>query len=132
MFHAGFVLFVLFGGVLVVRRPSLAWMHVPAAVWGVLVEYAGWICPLTPLENALREQSGLGPYSGDFIEQYVLPVLYPAHLRRLDQFVLGTIAFAVNATAYWWVIRTRRLRSRAVNDLDSPKRHTTRHRSAAD
>jgi hypothetical protein len=109
--HLGFVVFVLFGGLLVLRWPRMAWIHVPAAVWGVLIEYGGWICPLTPLENSLRERSGLAPYSGDFVEHYLLPLLYPLHLARLDQILLGTFAFVANGVIYWFVIRTRSIRT---------------------
>ena len=103
--HLGFVLFVLFGGLLVLRWRRAAWVHVPAAVWGVLIEYGGWICPLTPLENSLRARSGLAPYSTSFVEHYLLPLIYPVHLSRLDQILLGTFAFVVNAVIYWFVIR---------------------------
>ena len=105
--HLGFVLFVLFGGLFVLRRPWIAWIHVPTAVWGVLVEFGGWICPLTPLENSLRERSGLAPYSGDFVEYYLLMLLYPLHLTRLDQVFLGTMVFAVNGVIYWFIVRRR-------------------------
>ncbi len=105
--HLGLVLFVLLGGLFVLRRSWIAWIHVPTAVWGVLVEYGGWVCPLTPLENSLRERSGLAPYSGDFVEYYLLPLLYPLHLTRLDQVFLGTMAFAVNGVIYWLVVRRR-------------------------
>ena len=109
--HLGFILFVLFGGLLVLRRRWIAWLHVPTAVWGVLVEYAGWVCPLTPLENSLRERGGAVPYAGDFVEYYVLPLLYPVQLTRLDQLLLGTIAFAVNGVIYWFVLRMRSVRA---------------------
>ncbi len=98
--HFAFVLFVVLGGLLVLRWPRIAWLHVPSAAWGMAVEFAGWICPLTPLENALRERAGIASYQGDFIEQYVIPVLYPARLTHGTQLVLGSIALAVNAFVY--------------------------------
>ena len=70
--HVAFVAFVVLGGFLLLRWPRLMWLHLPAAAWGVLIEYADWICPLTPLENALRERAGLASYSGDFIGAHVL------------------------------------------------------------
>ncbi len=106
--HLGFVAFVLFGGLLVLRRPAVAWVHLPAAAWGVLIELAGWICPLTPLENALRLKGGEAAYAGDFIGHYVTEVLYPAGLTRGVQIVLGTFALAVNGAVYWHVGRARR------------------------
>jgi len=112
--HLAFVLFVVLGGLLVLRWPRLAWLHVPAAVWGVLIEYTGWICPLTPLENSLRERGGGAGYSGGFIEHYIQPVLYPAGLTRGTQIVLGSLALLVNLTAYGVVIARR---SRAGREL---------------
>ena len=98
--HVGFVLFVLFGGLLVLRWERLAWLHLPAVIWGVAIEYGGWICPLTPLENYLRERGGLSAYSGDFLERYALPLLYPAQLTRGTQIFLGSVALFVAANAY--------------------------------
>ncbi len=105
--HLAFVLFVVLGGLLVLRWPRLAWLHVPAAVWGVLIEYTGWICPLTPLENSLRERGGGAGYSGGFLEHYIQPVLYPAGLTRGTQIVLGSLALLVNLTAYGVVVARR-------------------------
>lgn len=108
--HAAFVLFVLAGGVLVLRWRWSAWVHLPAVAWGVLVEYAGWICPLTPLEDELRRRAGAAVYSGDFIGRHVLPLLYPATLTRQTQLLLGSLALVVNVVVYWRVIRRRRSR----------------------
>ena len=104
--HGVFVVFVVLGGLLVLRWPRLAWMHVPVAVWGALIEFAGWICPLTPLENHLRERAGLATYRGDFISHYLLQLLYPAQLTRADQLWLGAIVIAINAGVYWYAVRT--------------------------
>lgn len=111
LFHAAFVLFVLLGGFLALRWRRLVWLHIPAAIWGVLIEYEGWICPLTPLENALRARAGTGGYSGGFIEHYILRELYPAGLTRNVQFVLGGFALAVNIVAYALILRQRSRRS---------------------
>lgn len=106
--HFLFVLFVVFGGLLALRWHRMAWLHVPAVVWGVLIEYFGWICPLTPLENRLRQQQNGGSYEGDFIAHYILPALYPDGLTRRDQVLLGTIALVFNATVYGFVLLRRR------------------------
>jgi hypothetical protein len=106
--HLSFVLFVVLGGLLVLRWPKMAWLHVPAAIWGVLIEYAGWICPLTPLENSLRRSGGEAGYSGGFIEHYIQPALYPAGLTRGTQMVLGSLALIVNLTAYGVLIARRK------------------------
>jgi hypothetical protein len=110
--HLGFVAFVLLGGLAVARWPRLAWVHLPAAAWGVLVEIAGWTCPLTPLEHSLRIRAGEAAWHGGFVERYVLPVLYPDWLTRPTQVGLGLFALGVNLVAYAWVLRRRR-RSRA-------------------
>jgi hypothetical protein len=106
--HLAFVLFVALGGLLVLRRPRLAWVHVPAAAWGVLIELMGWVCPLTPLENALRLKGGEAAYAGDFIGHYVAAVLYPAGLTRGIQMALAAGALALNAAVYWRVARVHR------------------------
>jgi len=106
--HAAFVLFVVLGGFAVLRWPSLAWIHVPAAIWGALIEFAGWICPLTPLENSLRVRGGEGGYEGGFIDHYVTSMLYPDGLTRPMQIVLGAFVLALNAFVYARLWRRRR------------------------
>lgn len=100
LIHLGFVLFVVLGGLLVLRRPRLAWLHLPAAAWGAFIEAVGWICPLTPLENALRQQAGDAGYAGGFIEHYIIAVLYPPGLTRNIQFLLTGIVVIVNLAMY--------------------------------
>ena len=100
LIHLGFVLFVVLGGLLVLRRPRLAWLHLPAAAWGAFIEAVGWICPLTPLENALRQHAGDAGYAGGFIEHYIIAVLYPPGLTRNIQFVLTGIVVIVNLAMY--------------------------------
>jgi len=107
--HFAFLLFVVLGGPLVLRWPGVAWVHVPAALWGILIEFSGWICPLTPLENHLREQAGEAAYGGGFIAHYVMRVLYPDGLTRGIQMVLGALVLALNGSVYAAVIvRARR------------------------
>jgi len=105
--HGLFVAFVILGAFLALRWRWLVWLHVPAAIWGVLIEYAGWICPLTPLENSLRAHAGEAAYSGDFIQHYLLGALYPRGLARTTQYVLGSIALLVNVVAYALLMRRR-------------------------
>ena len=103
--HFLFVLFVLFGGLLVLRWRWVRWLHLPAAAWGALIEFAGWTCPLTPLEKWLRREGNLGGYEGGFVEHYILPVLYPQALTRTIQLVLGGIVVLLNLYIYWRVLR---------------------------
>ena len=98
--HFAFVVFVVAGGVAVVYRPWIGWLHVPAVIWGAVIEFAGWICPLTPLENWLRYRGGQAGYTGGFIEQYLLPILYPSGLSRSVQFILGTAVVIINLLVY--------------------------------
>jgi energy-converting hydrogenase Eha subunit F len=102
--HALFVAFVMFGGLLALRWPRVAVLHLPAAVWGALIEFEGWICPLTPLEKWLRAQGGAAGYPGGFIEHYLLPVLYPAGLTRGVQLVLGSAVVVVNLLVYGFLL----------------------------
>ncbi len=106
LLHLAFVVFVVLGGVLVARWSRLAWVHLPAAAWGVFVEFRGWICPLTPLENYLRERGGASAYDGAFVEHYMLALLYPAHLTPRVQIWLGTLALAVNVALYCTMVRS--------------------------
>ena len=103
--HTAFVGFVVLGGFLAWRWSRIAWLHVPCALWGAVIEYQGWICPLTPLENDLRRRAGLAGYAGGFVEHYVLPVLYPAGLTRPAQALLGTLVVIVNLIAYGVLLR---------------------------
>jgi hypothetical protein len=105
--HFLFVLFVVLGGLLVLRWPRVAYLHIPAAVWGAAIEFAGWVCPLTPLENWLRRQTGDTDYSAGFIEHYILPILYPSALTQNIQLLLGLLVLAVNVAVYSYVLRTR-------------------------
>lgn len=110
--HLAFVLFVVLGGVAVWRTPRLAWLHLPAVAWGALIEFAGWICPLTPWEQSLRVLAGEQGYSGGFVEHYLVPILYPAALTRDIQIVLGVLVLLINGTAYVFIVRRfRRARS---------------------
>ena len=105
LLHMCFVVFVVAGGLLALRWRRMAWVHVPCAVWGAWIEFAGWVCPLTPLEIWLRRRAGEVGYETGFIEHYVLPVLYPSELTRSTQLVLGTAVVVLNVALYAWVWR---------------------------
>ena len=105
--HGAFVLFVVAGGLLVLRWPRLAWVHVPAALWGAAIEFGGFICPLTPLEKAWRRAAGGQAYEGGFVEHYVTAALYPSGLTRAVQVTLGALVLGVNGWVYWSVWRRR-------------------------
>jgi len=106
--HFAFVVFVVFGGLLVLWRGWMALVHVPAALWGAWIEFAGWICPLTPLENWLRARAGTGAYATTFVERYVTAILYPSGLTRDVQWALGGLVLLINVVIYLAVWRRRR------------------------
>jgi hypothetical protein len=111
--HFLFIAFVVGGGLLVMRRPRVAWVHLPAAFWGAAIELSGWICPLTPLENHLRLLGGGSPYSGDFIEHYIVPVIYPANLTANTQYILGGLVIFINIMVYFFAVRKHHPRGTA-------------------
>ena len=113
LIHLAFVAFVALGGFLLLRWPRLAWIHVPALVWGALIEFGGWICPLTPLEVSLRRAAGQAGYSGDFIDHYIVALLYPDGLTRPMQIALGSIVVLLNVLIYAMVVRRSRTGARA-------------------
>ena len=106
--HAGFVVFVVLGGLLVLVRPRLAWLHLPAVAWGAGIEFAGAICPLTPLENHLRALAHQQGYAGGFVEHYVFGLLYPEGLTRNVQLALGAAVIMINVLVYVVVWRRHR------------------------
>jgi len=101
--HAAFVAFVVLGGVLVLRWPRVAWVHLPVVAWGAGIEFAGGICPLTPLENHLRALAHEQGYTGGFVEHYVFGMLYPEGLTPEIQVVLGLGVLALNGAIYAWL-----------------------------
>jgi len=105
LLHIGFILFVVFGSFLVLKWPRVMWIHLPAAVWGVLVEVAGWYCPLTRWENYFLRAAGRAGYEGGFLNQYLMPLIYPPGLTRGMEIALGVLVLAINATVYVRVFR---------------------------
>lgn len=112
--HLAFIAFVLFGAFAVAWRPKLAWLHLPAVMWGALVEWNAWVCPLTPWEQQLRAAAGQSGYAGGFVDRYLLPVLYPGGLTPRIQLVLAAVVIVVNVALYVWIISRHRVRGPAV------------------
>ena len=104
LLHLGFVMFVVAGGLLVFRWRWIALLHLPAVVWAVLLDFYGWLCPLTPLEKSLRVAGGQAGYSGGFVEHYILPVLYPAELDTTLQIAMGSVVTVINIALYGWLL----------------------------
>jgi hypothetical protein len=108
--HLAFVLFVVCGGLLVLRTPRLAWLHLPAVAWAAFVELSGSICPLTPLEVTLRRGAGDAGYAGDFVEHYLVALIYPAGLTRELQMAIGATVLLINLLVYFVLWRRRSIR----------------------
>lgn len=106
--HGLFIVFAALGGLLSIRDPRAAALHLPAAAWAAWIELSGGICPLTPVENRLRELAGESSYAGGFIEHYLLPVIYPPGLTPSIQWMLAVAVVLINVGIYTWVIRRRR------------------------
>ena len=107
--HFTFVVFVVGGGLLVLRWPRVAWLHLPAALWGALVEFANLPCPLTELEYALSQTA----QEDAFVARLLLPLLYPDIIRpgvltRPVQIILGCVVVVLNAGVYGWAFRRHR------------------------
>lgn len=101
--HLGFILWVGLGGFALLRRPRLAWLHLPAVVWGAAIEFTNGVCPLTPLENTLRRAAGQAGYGGGFIEHHLVALIYPEALRPALQWLLGGLVLAINVPLYIWL-----------------------------
>ena len=108
--HLIFILFVILGGLLALRNKRWSIVHLPAVIWAAAIEFKGWICPLTPLENWFREKGRNAIYQGDFIEHYVLPIIYPADLTRGLQIFFGLSAIIINIAVYVWVLNKIRVK----------------------
>ena len=107
LIHLAFVVFVIVGGFFVSRWRWLPWVHLPAVAWAVILEFSGWICPLTPLENLLRQASGEAGYAGGFLEHYLVQVVYPVGLTPEIQTYIGIGVLLINGIAYSVVWRGR-------------------------
>jgi hypothetical protein len=105
--HLGFILFVLLGGLLLLRWPRLLWLHLLAVAWGVTVEFFHLLCPLTPWENQLRQAAGDAGYEGGFIEHYLIPLIYPAGLTPQVQLWLGGFVVLINVAVYAYLLMVR-------------------------
>ncbi|MDY0187925.1 MAG: DUF2784 domain-containing protein [Syntrophus sp. (in: bacteria)] len=113
--HFGFILFVVFGGLLAILRRWILLLHLPAVIWGALIEFQGWLCPLTTLEWELRRAGGEAAYGRGFIEHYLVPIVYPDRLTPELQAVLGAAVLLINGAVYGWLFRHR-------NRMDADRR----------
>ena len=118
LFHFAFIVFVVAGGLAVLRWQWVAFLHVPSFLWGAVMELAGWICPLTPLELHLRALAGTGGYEVRFLEHYLLRLIYPGSLTRAMQIAIGAGVLALNALIYAHLLRRTRARAHTAPGAD--------------
>ena len=120
--HLGFIVFVVLGGLLILRYRWIAYVHIPAAIWGAFVEISGRVCPLTIWENSLRRSAGDSGYAESFVENYILPVIYPAGLTRSVQFAIAGLVIVSNVVIYGWLLyRCKRSSEMTKNSRCSPE-----------
>ena len=105
--HLAFVCFVVVGGLLVLKWRWIVFLHIPSAIWGALIEFKGWVCPLTPWEQWLRTAGNQAGYSGGFVEHYIVSLLYPEHFNRDIQLILGSLVVVINLAVYGWLLARR-------------------------
>ncbi len=122
-FHIAFIVFVVIGGFLTWRWKWIAWIHIPSALWGAAVQFAGWHCPLTPLENHLRRLAGEAGYDGGFVEHYIMPLMYTGDWSAQLRVLLGTLVVILNVAAYLVCFRRR---SRDMHHSVINRRSSTR------
>jgi hypothetical protein len=116
LLHLAFIVFVVAGALLVLRDRRWAALHLPAALWGAYAELTATICPLTPLENALRQRAGAAGYEGGFVEHYLIPLIYPPGLSPAQQRWIGIFVVALNTGLYAWAWHRTRQRRHAGGD----------------
>ncbi len=119
LLHFAFILFVLFGALLVLKWPKIVWVHIPLALWGIIVEYFNFICPLTPWENNFRRLASSTVYKSGFIEHYIIPLMYPEGLSRNLQFILGSLVVIINLLIYGFIIYRSFRNRKAIADMNT-------------
>ena len=124
LIHLAFIVFVIMGSVAVLRWPWFVLLHIPAVIWGAVVMINGWLCPLSPWENSLRQSAGQEGYSGGFIEYYIIPLIYPMELTRDVQVLAGIIVVVINLCLYCFVIYRLMRNSAVSNERGGDNKHT--------
>ena len=102
--HALFALFSVFGGLLLLIDPRIAFVHLPTVLWSSWVNLANRTCPLTPLEKRLRIEAGQKPFEGGWIQHYLDPLVRPFGMPRRAELVAGWSVLVWNALVYGWVL----------------------------
>ena len=105
LLHFSFILFVIFGAILILKSKKIIYVHIPAVAWGAYIEFSHSICPLTHLENFFLKKAGKDQYSVDFIENYIFKIIYPPALNYEIQTYLGVILIFVNLLIYYYIVK---------------------------
>ena len=105
LLHFSFILFVIFGAILILKFKKIIYVHIPAVTWGVYIELSHSTCPLTHLENFFLKKAGKDQYSVDFIENYIFKIIYPPALNYEIQTYLGVILIFVNLLIYYYIVK---------------------------
>ena len=105
LLHLSFILFVIFGAILILKFKKVIYVHIPAVAWGAYIELSHSICPLTHLENYFLKKAGKDQYSVDFIENYIFKIIYPPALNYEIQTYLGVILIFVNLLIYYYIVK---------------------------
>ena len=105
LLHFSFILFVIFGAILILKFKKVIYVHIPAVAWGAYIELSHSICPLTHLENYFLKKAGKDQYSVDFIENYIFKIIYPPALNYEIQTYLGVILIFVNLLIYYYIVK---------------------------
>lgn len=111
LLHFLFVIFVAVGGLLLLIWPKLIYLHLPAVMWGIYIQFSGGYCPLTPLEKTFRQLAGMQTYEGGFINQYLMPIIYPRGLTYEMQILIGIGLILLNIVIYTILIYRQRRKS---------------------
>ena len=106
--HFAFIVFAVLGGLLVLWRPLIAWLHVPSVVWSAFVNLFSQVCPLTPLESRFRYLAGQAGYEGGFVQHYITPLVYPGVMPERWGLIAGLSVLIWNAFVYALVVLRRR------------------------
>ena len=101
--HFAFILFVIFGALLFFITTKIIFIHIPAFIWGSYIELTHSICPLTYLENWFLHKANLTTYSEGFIQNYLMPIVYPASLTKDLQIYLGIALILINIVIYAFI-----------------------------
>ena len=102
--HFAFIIFVVFGALLYFVSTKIIYAHIQALIWGIYIELTHSVCPLTYLENWFLQKANLITYSEGFIQNYLLPIVYPKNLTEDLQTYLAIVLIVANMIMYAFII----------------------------